>query len=187
MELDPFSGKIPRKPRRKFFGDIQGKKPVGIPAQLKLPDGVRFVIDSREQLPYELEPSVTKALESGDYSVEGLEQQVVVERKSLNDLLGVVTSSRDRFERELARLAKYRYAGLLIEASFRELASGSFEHSAVSGQAVVGSVVAWSQRYGVHVWLAGNRRDGQLLTAWMLARAYFESQEQIHGSPGNTP
>lgn len=150
---------------------------MSVPKSMALPDGVRFVIDSREQLPYLLQPSVVKALPSGDYSVEGLEESVVVERKSLADMLSCITSSRDRFERELERLASYRYAALLIEANARDLASRSFAFTAVHPSAVLGSLFAWSFRFKLHVWLAGTRTQGEMFCERLLCRAYHEVTE----------
>ena len=62
-----------------------------------------IVIDTREQTPlvFTRLPSVTKALQSGDYSSLGLEGRFAVERKSLDDLANCcVGANRDRFERE---------------------------------------------------------------------------------------
>ena len=51
----------------------------------------RIVIDSREKEPYTFACEVQKAkLEAGDYSVQGFEQHVAVERKSLPDRKSVV-------------------------------------------------------------------------------------------------
>ena len=88
-----------------------------------LPPGWRptVVIDSREQAPLPISfPSLTAGLPTGDYSVLGLENDFCVERKSLGDLYGSLTSGRERFSRELQRMRAYRFARLLIIGSVRD-------------------------------------------------------------------
>ena len=45
-----------------------------------------IIIDSREQIPYEFEGSQVGTLKSGDYSLDGFQDRVAVERKSKADL-----------------------------------------------------------------------------------------------------
>lgn len=149
------------------------------PQHLCLPPGHEFVIDTREQLPYELAPARVATLETGDYSVTGFENEVVVERKSLSDLLGVVTSSRERFERELERLSRCWYAALVIEAGLPAVAGGGFDHTRVNGSSVLGSIIAWSIRFRVHPWFVGSRRHGQMVTERILVRAARDRFEGV--------
>jgi len=62
-----------------------------IPSELKL-ENITAICDTREQRPLNLAPLqvVTGTLATGDYSVQGLENIVAIERKSLSDLLGCV-------------------------------------------------------------------------------------------------
>ena len=43
-------------------------------------------------------------LKTGDYSIEGCKNQITIERKSKADAFQTFGSSRERFERELARM-----------------------------------------------------------------------------------
>lgn len=69
---------------------------------------VTVVIDTREQEPYGFNPDmvrpVRRALPAGDYSIDGLEETIAVERKTLDDFVGTVMRARGRFYRELRRL-----------------------------------------------------------------------------------
>lgn len=64
---------------------------------------MKIVIDSREQCPFTFGGYdcgvVRGALATGDYSLAHLEHQIAIERKSLDDLLGCLTSGRERFAR----------------------------------------------------------------------------------------
>jgi hypothetical protein len=63
----------------------------------------------------------TKHLATGDYSIIGLEDRVVVERKSLVDLYGTLGKGRERFEREFERMTAMDFANVVIEADWREI------------------------------------------------------------------
>jgi ERCC4-type nuclease len=132
---------------------------------------ITFVIDSREQFAYHFSKpkrreladggEVTYGLDEGDYACEldGELLPIRIERKSLGDLFGVVGHGRERFEREMERLARHERAYLLIEASLAEVKSG-YERSLVTGEAALGSVLHWSTQFGVQPVFAGNRRLG---------------------------
>lgn len=64
-------------------------------------------------------------LSTGDYSVAGLEHDVAIERKSISDLIGSLTSGRDRFKREVDRLRAYPFARLLIIGNAQDLLRGT--------------------------------------------------------------
>jgi len=74
-----------------------------LPAEKFLPT---IIVDSREQTPLVFAhlPFIVSGLPTGDYSVKGLEDDFTVERKTLSDLYGSLTSGRERFMRELQRM-----------------------------------------------------------------------------------
>ena len=75
-----------------------------------------LLIDTREQAPLSFTtfPSEVSTLPTGDYSVRGLEDTIAVERKSVSDLIGSLTSGRERFQREVQRMLAHRSRTLLI-------------------------------------------------------------------------
>jgi ERCC4-type nuclease len=86
-----------------------------------------FIIlaDTREQQPYSF-PCATnrKALAAGDYSVEGLEERVAVERKSLSDFVHTVIHDHARFGREMLLLSTYDAACVVVEADLDAVLRG---------------------------------------------------------------
>src|SRR5271155_38776 len=90
-----------------------------------------ILIDTREQAPLAFGDIATEraTLVTGDYSVvaDGVDLRgvVAIERKSVSDLLGCIGGQRERFERELQRLAQLRFRALVIEATFSEVAAGT--------------------------------------------------------------
>ncbi len=133
-----------------------------LPSELK-PESVVAICDTREQKPLSLSPLSVElgTLETGDYSIRGLEHVVRVERKSMDDLLGVVGRDRDRFDREVQRLLAYPVRVLVIEASWSDLESGLWQRSKVTPAQVVGSLLGW-QAAGLSIHCVGDHaRAGQ--------------------------
>jgi DNA excision repair protein ERCC-4 len=135
---------------------------------------VTFVIDTREQEPLGFNPQlvrpVRRALPAGDYSVEGLEQTVAVERKTLDDFVGTVIRARERFYRELHRLSDYARACVVVEASLEDLLAGHYRGGA-HPQALLGTALAITVDFGIPVFFCSNRQitcrfvEGYLLRA----------------------
>ncbi len=74
---------------------------------------MKIVRDSREQSPFHFEDArfdgvevIEGTLTTGDYSIAGLESRVAVERKSLADFIGSISTGRERFEREVDQGAR---------------------------------------------------------------------------------
>ncbi len=132
-----------------------------LPSELK-PESVVAICDTREQKPLSLSPLSVElgTLETGDYSIRGLEHVVRVERKSMDDLLGVVGRDRDRFDREVQRLLAYPVRVLVIEASWSDLESGLWQRSKVTPAQVVGSLLGW-QAAGLSIHCVGDHARGR--------------------------
>lgn len=132
-----------------------------LPAELK-PENVTAIVDSREQTPLDLSPLQvqTGTLDTGDYTVLGLEYVVRIERKSLPDLLGCVGRERERFQREVDRLLAYPVRVLVVESSWGEIDLGQWRGS-VTPQQAIGSLLGW-QASGLSIHMAGSHlRAGQ--------------------------
>ena len=120
--------------------------------------------------------STQKTLQSGDYSVKGLEDVFAVERKSMSDLVGSLTRERDRFMRELHRLRGFTFARLLVVGSMQELYTMSQRGRANLDQ-VEHSLLSIEQRYRVPVVRVDTPAAGALMvetwafTAWRDAAA----------------
>jgi ERCC4-type nuclease len=75
-----------------------------------------IIVDTREQQPWEFEnmvKSVSK-LDTGDYSLKGLEDILCIERKkSVSEVANNITESR--FKDVVARMNTFKYAFLLLE------------------------------------------------------------------------
>lgn len=142
-------------------------------------NGPVIVIDTREQQPYVYPGAEVKTLPSGDYSVVGLEDQVAVERKTKADAYCSLGCERARFRREVERLALYDYAAIVIE----DTAPGFLRrpaHSKMNPRSAISTLLAWSVRYGVHVFFAGDRDHAQALTRKLLEMYWRYHREGAH-------
>ena len=130
-------------------------------------DGFIIAIDTREQRPYEFPGAEVRTLATGDYSIVGLEDQVAVERKTKADAYCSLGQGRARFRRELERLALFGYAAIVVEDTVPGFLRRP-AHSMMNPRSAIGSLLAWSVRYRVPVFFAGDRAHGQALTYKLL-------------------
>jgi DNA excision repair protein ERCC-4 len=116
--------------------------------------GPIIIIDSREQAPFVFDnlPSKSGTLYSGDYSIEGHENDFAVERKTIPDLVSSLSQGRPRFERELLRLRGYRFARLLIVGDRQNVVEHNYR-SRMYPKAVLHSLAAFEARYVPVVWI----------------------------------
>jgi DNA excision repair protein ERCC-4 len=135
----------------------------------------QIIIDSREQTPLEFTrlPSIRGTLQSGDYSVAGLEHLFAVERKSLDDLAMSVTTERERFERELHRLRGFHFKRLLIVGTREDIENHTYRSKA-KPNAILASLSAFECRYDIPVVFAANAVSAaQSIESW----AYWFARE----------
>ena len=126
-------------------------------------------VDTREQKPYRFPRSELKTLPTGDYSLVGLEDRIAIERKTKEDAYASLGQGRARFERELERLSRFDYAAIVIETSLPDfLHAPAF--SRMNPKAAANSIIAWSVKYRVCVFFAGDRLHGNALTRQLLEK-----------------
>ena len=139
---------------------------------------MKIVTDTREQRPYKFENgTMTGTLQIGDYSINGLQDHIAIERKELNDLIGCLTKGRDRFERELQRSRSLDYFALVVEASLQDIAEGVYR-SKMLPRAAIQSLMAFSVRYHMPIFFCDNREYGQRITESLLCKYSREIEKK---------
>lgn len=140
---------------------------------------ITIKIDTREQQSYKFEnPSEIGTLGIGDYSICGLENYVAIERKELNDLIGCLTTDRERFEKELDRGRALDYFALIVEASLSDLANGNYR-SQMGPKSAVQSLLAFSVRYRLPIFFCENRQYGARVTESLLCKYAREVEKKF--------
>jgi ERCC4-type nuclease len=104
--------------------------------QLQVPRPT-VIVDSREQTPFNFSRFKgwfagveRKALALGDYSVAGLEEVCVVERKDLSDLVRSCTVERMAFIKRLRLMARHPHRLLVVTSTLGQVKS-RYEHASV--------------------------------------------------------
>lgn len=148
------------------------------------------ISDSREQLPLQFDsPYIEKVrvnkLSTGDYSIEGLEDILCIERKgSLAEFYRNVTQKR--FEDELVRMQAYKYRYLVLEFSLSEvmaipyslgLSAKQREMCKLSPKYVMGRIAEIQVDYNVNVVFA-ETRDIVTDVVTNIMRRVYELQKQ---------
>lgn len=105
-----------------------------------------IIIDTREQTPLTGWGSDVRLfrgkLDTGDYSIKGLESEICVERKSLSDWLSTIFHGQERFRNELLRMQSYAIKVIVVEASYRTILSGNYGNYSRANPSSVASMAA---------------------------------------------
>ena len=156
-----------------------------------------IVIDNQEGLPYDFTqvpvgadnagrertvPTVSQHLLTGDYSIEGHEDRITIERKSPTDLYGSLTNGRARLKREIGRMKSMDFSCVLVEATWPMICNPAKYYpmwqSEANPSSIVGSILSWQVRFPWCSWFfAGDRRHAQAV-AFKLLNFYWQGLER---------
>lgn len=125
------------------------------------------LVDTREQLPFTFDgfgnwiASARRAtLPTGDYSVEGMDNLLTMERKSLSDLIGTLMHNRERFFAECERLTAFKWRAILVEASYEDIKSPYTQTEFIKAHpnGVIGTLDALEAKFGIPVIFTSQNR-----------------------------
>ncbi len=150
-----------------------------IPQELK-PEHVTAIQDTREKTPLNLSPlkSIIKGLDTGDYSVSGLEHLIAVERKSIPDLLMCIGQERERFDREIQRLTGYPIRAIVVEGTIAQIEKGDYR-SKVHPNAAIGSIISWQSRGLTFLFCEDHATAGRLTAKFLFSAARTRWRENL--------
>lgn len=140
-----------------------------------------IIVDTREQKPWDFNDTfdITKAkLDTGDYSIEGLENILCIERKSsVNEISNNITEKR--FKDVLDRMAGYPHAHILFEFDLYDILqfpknSGIppklWKNLRITPLYLLKYITEINITYGVHTHFCGNRQNAQALAVSIMKR-----------------
>jgi hypothetical protein len=119
--------------------------------------------------------------------VRGWETRVAVERKSLADLFSTIGQGRERFVRELERLAEYDFATVVVEAEISTILTAPPPHTQLSPKTVTRSVRTWQQRYPRVHWMFLPGRQAAMLWGYRVLEGWCKEREKEGRAQGQQP
>lgn len=153
------------------------------------------LVDTREQKPFPLYLNHPNwiggerraALKTGDYTVEGMESLLCLERKNLADLVACTVTYRRRFLAVCSRLARFPWKAILVEATLEDI-KGGFESfdipSEVHPNAVCGTLDAIEAKFGIPIIYTSTVQDlaTERAASWLSKHfTYWWLEQQGHG------
>lgn len=116
---------------------------------------------------------IDRAMLTGDYSIQGLEDQVSVERKSIPDLLNCIVGDRKRFRKQLDRLNAVESGHVVVEGDWLAVFRETEARGKVPRMTLV-SVISWAMRYvpSVHWWFMPGKRPAEIMAFRILEYAH---------------
>ena len=140
---------------------------------------MKIVVDRREQKPLDfIGESEVGSLVTGDYSLKGFEDIIAIERKSLSDLMGSMTSGRDRLNREFQRSKGLEYFGLVVESDFTEISKGNYR-SKMAPTAAVASLLSFSVKYRIPIFFVKDRQEAATVVEGLLRQYLRQFEKKI--------
>jgi len=148
------------------------------------PSDLRIVVDTREQEPYTFPvdgiTTIRRKLEAGDYSLEGYEDRVAVERKSLDDFVSTVIRHRRRFHAELRIMQQMEMACVVVEAGLDDVLMGRFTPDA-HPNSVFGAAISIIVDFGIPVFFCSDRQIAcRFVEAYL--RRYQDKMDRVHAN-----
>ena len=148
-----------------------------------------ITIDQQEKQPWHFDPTLVKTriahIKTGDYCVTG-DRGFAIERKSLNDFLGTISTGWDRFQREINRasvagfhlpvIVEARFSDILFAVSAQgEITPPQHDHPKLTPGFVL-------KRIGEMEMLGASARfaDGPTEAAMLAAALLFQRYQELH-------
>lgn len=144
-----------------------------------------IIRDTREQHPWDfasasIKETIVKKLDTGDYSIEGLEDVLCIERKgSLVEFYGNIT--QDRFWNEMERMKMYEFKFVIIEANLKDVMNIPYSLNVpkavwskfkISPKFMLRQITRMEIDYGINVIFAGDTETAVEVATSIMKRVY---------------
>lgn len=146
--------------------------------------------DTREQDGYTFEPfdgrytsckgMVVRKLDTGDYSLEGLEDKLCIERKGrISELAVNLGKDKARFMREIERMKDFPYKFLILEFSLEDLMKfpvdsdipeEKWKSMKITNKYILKMLVEFQLYDGIHVIFCGSKKNAKFVINSILKR-----------------
>lgn len=139
-----------------------------------------IIVDTREQTPWEFENYTTanKKLDTGDYSIEGLQDIFAIERKrTVSEIANNITEPR--FKDVLDRLEKFKHKFILLEFTLNNVMDypvGStvpkrmWHTLKITSKYILKYLTEINIKYNIHTIYCGNRENAEEVAISIMKR-----------------
>lgn len=120
---------------------------------------------------------VSKKLDTGDYSLEGYEDRLCIERKrSTGEMAKNITEKR--FDRELERMSEFEWAFFVCEFNFEDVLNfpinstipqNKWGQLRVTSNFLLSRLTEYQIKYGVHILYCGSKK-----ASWDMVNSIFK-------------
>ena len=145
------------------------------------------VIDSQEHMGYKFERftnwfsgTIRKRLPVGDYTLQGMEEELAIERKTLPDLVNSIIQDRKDFIEKCEKLSTFRKKCLVIEGSLSSIKT-PYEDSQAHPNAVLGSLLAAQERWDIPVFFLDDFILAEEFVASVLSKYHAYRWLEMNG------
>tara|TARA_Y100000385_G_scaffold69945_1_gene70172 strand:- start:14478 stop:14957 length:480 start_codon:yes stop_codon:yes gene_type:complete len=144
---------------------------------------ITIIVDTREQQPWDFDNYAVAhtKLDTGDYSIEGMEEVITIERKkSVSEIANNITEKR--FVDVLERLSKYKYPFILLEFGLSDvlmypvgsnLPKKMWSKIKISPTFILKNMLEWELKYGIHVIFCESGKNARILAEYIFKKIYF--------------
>jgi hypothetical protein len=156
-----------------------------------------IIIDTREQKPWTFSGHIVanKKLDTGDYSIEGLENIVCIERKqSSSEFANNIVESR--FKDVIERMSNIKYAFLLLEFDLQDLLQypiGStvprrmWDKIKISPSFLIKNILELQLNHNIIVYFCGDSTNASKMAEHILKKIhYIEVVKKTKEEPNDT-
>jgi ERCC4-type nuclease len=140
------------------------------------------IVDTREQQPWSFQHNATasRKLDTGDYSIEGLENILCIERKkSVSEIANNITEKR--FKDVLTRMMDYKYAFILFEFNVDDILRfpiGStvprkmWDKIKISAGFIMKNIIEMQVYFGVRTIFCGSAENAEKIAISLMRKVY---------------
>ena len=139
-----------------------------------------IVQDSREKLGL-FNKSIIEKLDVGDYSINGYQDRISIERKGMGDLFSTLSSGHARFNREIERSKSLDYFAIIIEGTITDCMLKKFNYSyktKMKGYVIFSILVTLHLKHKIPFFFTQNRAESK-----RLIKELFNGFVRKNGNP----
>lgn len=117
-------------------------------------------------------------LDVGDYTIKGLEDKLMIERKTIGDLWNTLGRDWDRFLREMERAQNHKLKYLIIEGTLADINKG-YLYSKVPPENIHAKLISLQVKHNVHVIFAGRTDLARDYVRNLMAKLHKYNEQNI--------